>query len=64
MTKEPAEPLRGDAKWRADKQRIAEHNEAAYKRGRDQRAADAEQVKTKARAAQRREDAEMPQQPT
>ena len=64
MTKDPPQPLRGDAAWRAEKDRVAQRNEDAYKRGREQRAAQYELAKTRERAAQRREDAEMPHQPT
>lgn len=32
------EPLRGEAAWRAAKQAVAARNEAAYARGRDDRA--------------------------
>ena len=63
MKNEPAEPLRGDAKWRADRQRVADNNEQAYKRGREQRAVQTELIKTRERAAQRRQDAELPEQP-
>ncbi len=47
----PTEPLRGDAAWRAQKKEIADRNEAAYARGRDERAA-----RTARFAAQRRAD--------
>ena len=35
----PEEPLRGEAAWRAEKKAIAARNEAAYARGRTERAA-------------------------
>ena len=35
----PTEPLRGEAAWRAAKKEIADRNEAAYARGRQERAA-------------------------
>ena len=35
----PAEPLRGEDAWRAQKKEIAARNEAAYARGREERAA-------------------------
>jgi hypothetical protein len=38
MTKS-TEPLRGEAAWKAAKKEIADHNEAAYARGRRERAA-------------------------
>ena len=36
----PTEPLRGDAAWRAAKKDVADRNEAAYARGREERAAE------------------------
>jgi hypothetical protein len=39
MSKPPAEPLRGEAAWKAAKKGIAERNEQAYARGRKERAA-------------------------
>jgi hypothetical protein len=35
----PSEPLRGEAAWKAAKKKVADHNEAAYARGRRERAA-------------------------
>jgi hypothetical protein len=35
----PVEPLRGEAAWKAAKKGVAERNEAAYARGRRERAA-------------------------
>ena len=63
MTKPTEEPLRGDAAWRAAKQKVSDNNDAAYKRGREQRAAQDKDVMTKRREAARREDAQMPRQP-
>jgi hypothetical protein len=63
MSKEPAEPLRGHAAWKAAKQRISERNEAAYARGRQERAARNADAIDRRRAAERRETAKLPQQP-
>jgi hypothetical protein len=38
MAKSSKEPLRGEAAWRAAKQEVSARNEAAYARGRDDRA--------------------------
>jgi hypothetical protein len=35
----PKEPLRGEAAWKAAKQKISDRNEEAYARGRRERAA-------------------------
>jgi hypothetical protein len=37
--KKPTEPLRGEAAWKAAKKEVSDRNEAAYARGRRQRAA-------------------------
>ena len=63
MTKQNEEPLRGDAAWRAAKARVAEHNEAAYKRGREQRAAQDQMAADKRRAADKAESERLPRQP-
>jgi hypothetical protein len=59
----PHEPLRGDAAWKAQKQLVAEHNEAAYKRGRQERAARDAAREERRRAAERNEGANLPTQP-
>ena len=41
MSQQTNEPLKGEAAFRAEKQRIEKANEAAYARGRQERAADA-----------------------
>jgi hypothetical protein len=46
----PTEPLRGDAAWRAQKKAIADRNEAAYARGRQERAAANARVTARRRA--------------
>jgi hypothetical protein len=62
--KQPEQPLRGEAAWRAEKARIASNNEAAYKRGRERRAdADAKAEKRRV-AAERADDAQLPVQPS
>lgn len=56
-------PLRGDAAWRAAKQQVAERNDAARARGREQRNAADEVVKRRRDAAARRELSDLPVQP-
>ena len=62
--KDEQEPLRGDAAWRAQKQRVADNNEAAYKKGREQRATQEARVTERMRADADRERRDLPQQPT
>ena len=63
MAKNNDEPLRGDAAYRAFKAQVAKNNDAAQRRGREQRAGvDAETQKKKA-AAERREMSNLPVQP-
>jgi hypothetical protein len=57
------EPPRGEAAWRAAKERIAKANEAAYARGRQERAADAAQAAGRRRTADREAKENLPQQP-
>ncbi len=64
MTKKQEEPLRGEAAFKAAKQRVAERNEAAYARGRAERAAGDAAARDRRRAADRREAAQLPSQPT
>lgn len=64
MSDKNAEPLRGDAAYRAQKKAIAERNEAAYARGRAERAANDEAALAKRRAADKHEAANLPSQPT
>jgi hypothetical protein len=60
---ETKEPLRGDAAWQAERQRIAKNNEAAHARGRQQRAEKEALAAQRDRAATRREMASLPTQP-
>ena len=53
MSQETNEPPRGEAAWRAAKQRIQQANEAAYARGREERAADAAEAAGRRRSAER-----------
>jgi hypothetical protein len=63
MTKQPSEPLRGDAAWKAAKQRVSDNNEAAYARGRKDRMARNAQHAADRRTNERRENATLPKQP-
>lgn len=58
------EPLRGDAAWRAERQRVSDNNEAAYKRGRERRAAQDTVVAERRRAEDERDRRNLPEQPT
>ena len=60
---EAREPLRGHAAWKAEKERIAERNEAAYARGRQERTARNAAAMDSRRAAERRDRANLPSQP-
>jgi hypothetical protein len=60
---EAREPLRGHAAWKAEKERIAERNEAAFARGRQERTARAAAAMEGRRAAEKRERASYPSQP-
>ena len=58
------EPLRGEAAWKAAKKEISDRNEAAYARGRKERAVkDAARV-TKRREEERAANQRLPSQPT
>jgi hypothetical protein len=57
------EPLRGEAAWRAQKQRIAANNDAAYARGRKERAAQHAEASKRQRAAAKQESKNLPTQP-
>ncbi len=61
--KEPSEPLRGDAAYRAQRAAIEKNNEAAYARGRSKRAAQDEQVAKRRLADDRAERDRLPVQP-
>ena len=58
------EPLRGDAAWRAERQRVSDNNEAAYKRGREKRAAQDAVVAERRRGEDERDRRNLPEQPT
>ena len=64
MTKEPVETPRGHAAWKAERERIAERNEAAWARGRQDRAARNAQAAVGRRDAERRDSQNLPTQPT
>jgi hypothetical protein len=64
MSKQPIEPLRGDAAWKAAKKDVASRNEAAYARGRRERAARAVAWATRHREEERRANQSLPQQPS
>ena len=57
------EPLRGDAAWRAHKDSVAKNNEAAVRKGREQRAARDAVVEDRRRLAERRDMSDLPVQP-
>jgi hypothetical protein len=63
MSQETSEPLRGEAAYRAAKQRIEKANEAAYARGREERAADAAEAATRRRQTERQGMKNLPTQP-
>jgi hypothetical protein len=56
-------PLRGDDAYRAQKKAIAERNEAAYARGREQRAVRDREAAVRRHEQERRESANTPAQP-
>ena len=63
MTKKPEQPLTGDAAWRAEKQRISDRNEAAFKRGRERRAVEDTKAHARTAEAARKDRDELPSQP-
>jgi hypothetical protein len=63
MSQQPNEPLRGEAAFRAAKQRIEKANEAAYARGREERAADAAEAAARRRSTERQAMKNLPKQP-
>jgi hypothetical protein len=63
MSQGTDEPLRGEAAWRAEKDRIQKANEAAYARGREERAADAAEAAGRRRTAERNSMKNLPKQP-
>ena len=63
MSQETSEPLRGEAAYRAAKQRIEKANEAAYALGREERAADAAEAAARRRQNDRQSMKNLPRQP-
>lgn len=63
MAKTNDEPLRGDAAYRAFKAQVAKNNDAAQRRGREQRAAGDLATQKKKAAAERHEMSNLPVQP-
>ena len=63
MAKNEQEALRGDAAWKAHKSQVAKSNDAAQRKGREQRAAADAEVQARRAAAERREMADLPVQP-
>ena len=63
MSQQPDEPLRGEAAFRAAKERVQKANEAAYARGREERAADAADAAGRRRLAERQAQKNLPKQP-
>ena len=62
MSEEAQGPPRGEAAWKAEKQRIAANNDAAYARGRKARAAKNSEAQARERAAAKAESKNRPQQ--
>jgi hypothetical protein len=63
MSEKTDEPLRGEAAYRAAKERVQKANEAAYARGREERAADAADAAGRRRLAERQSLKNLPKQP-
>jgi hypothetical protein len=63
MSSDEFTPPRGDAAWKAAKQRVAERNDAAYARAKKERAEHAAQDRDRERLAERREFQNLPTQP-
>ena len=62
-TSKPSEPLRGEAAWKAAKKTVAEHNEAAYARGRRERATRDAAWAARRLEEQRQADRNLPERP-
>ncbi len=60
MSKESAEPPRGEAAWRAAKKLVSDRNEAAYARGRQERAARNVKVASDRRTAEKQDRQNLP----
>lgn len=63
MTKNPDQPLRGEAAWKAAQAEMAQRNDAARARGGKLRAADEAAKLARRRAADAREREHLPEQP-
>jgi hypothetical protein len=63
MMSKNAEPLRGEAAWKAEKKRVADRNEEAYARGRDDRAARNAAHARERREAERQDHRDLPKPP-
>jgi hypothetical protein len=63
MSNDDDSSIRGDAAWKAVKQDVAKRNEAAFARGRQQRADRRAAELERQRNAERRELANLPTQP-
>jgi hypothetical protein len=63
MSEEAQGPPRGEAAWKAEKQRIAANNDAAYARGRKARGAKNSEAQARQPAAAKAESKNLPQQP-
>ena len=59
----PAEPLRGEAAYRARKEEISRRNDATRPRGAAERSAREAEQASKRQAAERHEAANLPEQP-
>ena len=63
MPEKPELELRGDAAWKAEKDRIAKRNEAAYARGRAERDSEETRASERRHAADMKEREELPSPP-
>jgi len=64
MSDQAQGPPRGEAAWKAEKQRIAANNDAAYARGRKERAAENAEASKRRRAADKQDSKNLPKQPS
>ena len=63
MSQQPNEPLRGEAAFRAAKERVQKANEAAYARGRTERAAENAAALARRRQIEQAGMKRLPRQP-
>ena len=63
MSQQPDEPLRGEAAFRAAKERVQKANEAAYARGRTERAAENAAALARRRQIEQAGMKRLPRQP-